>query len=106
MRLERTSILGLAKSLIGKSKQLEKKFATSKVLFNQDVMDVIAQTRGQMEEELDSRHYALGKCLNKLNERDRRMVLTRYESGKNVASAAHACGRTVQERVQGFESYS
>ena len=92
--IERTSTLGLAKSLIGKSKW--KKFATSKVLFNQDVMDVIAQTRGQMEEELDSRHYALGKCLNKLNERDRRMVLTRYESGKNVASAAHACGRTVQ----------
>ena len=79
-----------------KVKAARKKFATSKVLFNQEVMDVIAQTRGQMEEELDSRHYALGKCLNKLNERDRRMVLTRYESGKNVASAAHACGRTVQ----------
>ena len=24
------------------------------------------------------------------------MILIRYESGKNVAAAAHACGRTVQ----------
>jgi RNA polymerase sigma-70 factor (ECF subfamily) len=49
-----------------------------------------------MEEELDHRHYALSRCLKKLNERDRRMVLTRYESGKNVTAAAQACGRTVQ----------
>ena len=31
--------------------------ATAKVVFNQEVLDVIAQTRGQMEEELDHRHY-------------------------------------------------
>ncbi len=79
-----------------KVRAARKKFATAKVVFNQEVMDVIAQTRGQMEEELDERHQALGKCLNKLNDRDRRMVLTRYESGKNVAAAAHSCGRTVQ----------
>ena len=79
-----------------KVRSARKKFAMAKVVFNQEVMDVISQTRGQMEEELDYRHQALGKCLNKLSERDRRMVLTRYESGKNVAVAAQACGRTVQ----------
>ena len=60
------------------------------------MLEVISQTRTEMEEELDSRHVALSRCLHKLNERDRRMVLTRYESGKNVSAAAQACGRTVQ----------
>ena len=49
-----------------------------------------------MEKELDSRHGALSNCLQKLNERDRRMVLVRYESGHNVKAAAQACGRTIQ----------
>ena len=79
-----------------KVRAARKKFATAKVVFNQEVMEVIAQTRGEMEEELDSRHYALSKCLKKLNDRDRRMILTRYEPGKNVSAAAHVCGRTVQ----------
>jgi RNA polymerase sigma-70 factor, ECF subfamily len=79
-----------------KVRAARKKFAMSKVVFNQEVLDVISQTHGKMEEELDHRHYALSRCLKKLNERDRRMVLTRYESGKNVTAAAQACGRTVQ----------
>jgi len=49
-----------------------------------------------MEDELDIRHNALSRCLHKLNERDRRMVLVRYESGHNVKAAAQACGRTIQ----------
>ena len=48
-----------------------------------------------MEDELDIRHEALSRCLQKLNDRDRRMVLTR-RIGKNVSAAAQACGRTVQ----------
>ena len=65
-----------------KVRAARKKFATSKVVFNQEVLDVISQTRGEMVEELDHRHGALARCLEKLNDRDRRMVLTRYESGK------------------------
>ena len=79
-----------------KVRAARKKYATAKVVFNQEVLDVISQTRTEMEEELDSRHVALSRCLHKLNERDRRMVLTRYESGKYVSAAAQACGRTVQ----------
>ena len=61
-----------------KVRAARKKYATAKVVFNQEVLDVISQTRTEMEEELDSRHVALSRCLHKLNERDRRMVLTRY----------------------------
>ena len=79
-----------------KVRAARKKFATSKVIFNEEVLDVLSQTRIEMEEELDSRHGALTKCLQKLNERDRRMVLVRYESAHNVKAAAQACGRTIQ----------
>tara|TARA_B100000959_G_C14760617_1_gene533186 strand:- start:153 stop:719 length:567 start_codon:yes stop_codon:yes gene_type:complete len=79
-----------------KVRAARKKFATSKVLFNQEVMDVVCETHGEMVKELDVRHEALANCLQKLNDRDRRMVLTRYESGNNVSQAAQACGRTIQ----------
>ena len=79
-----------------KVRAARKKFATAKVVFNQEVLDVISQTRIEVEEELDKRHSALSICLQKLNERDRRMVLTRYESGQNVTAAAQASGRTIQ----------
>ena len=82
-----------------------KKFATSKVVFNQEVLDVISQTRSQMEDELDIRHEALSRRLQKLNERDRRMVLTRYESGKNVwPQTSLVEGRF--RGLQSLESYS
>ena len=63
---------------------------------------VVSQTpsknpaKRQLEEELDARHEALSRWLRKLNDRDRRMVLIRYESGNNVSEAARACGRTIQ----------
>ena len=63
-----------------KVRAARKKFATSKVVFNEEVLEVISQTRVELEEELDYRHGALSRCLQKLNERDRRMVLVRYES--------------------------
>ncbi len=79
-----------------KVRAARKKFATSKVIFNEEVLEAVSQTRLEMEDELDIRHSALSRCLQKLNERDRRMVLVRYESGHNVKAAAQACGRTIQ----------
>src|SRR5271169_3225060 len=39
------------------------KFARSKVVFDQEVVDAVAQTASTMIEELDDRHVALGNCL-------------------------------------------
>ena len=70
-----TLFLGLPNCLLeGQSSQKIRNF---KVVFNQEVLDVISQTRTQMEDEFDVRHEALSRCLQKLNDRDRRMVLTR-----------------------------
>lgn len=72
------------------------KFARSKVVFNQEIVDAVAQTASTMTSELDSRHEALGNCLQKLHPRDRELVLTRYEPGSGVEEAAQRSGRTVQ----------
>jgi RNA polymerase sigma-70 factor (ECF subfamily) len=72
------------------------KFARSKVIFDQEIVDAIAQTAGTMAEELDERHIALANCLQRLPARDRELLLVRYEPGSGVEEAARRSGRTVQ----------
>ena len=72
------------------------KFARSKVVFNQEIVDALAQTAVPMAAELDGRHEALENCLKKLHARDRELVLTRYEPGCGVEEAAKRSGRTLQ----------
>ncbi len=71
------------------------KFARSKVIFNQDVMEAVAATAASMGKELDARHEALEHCLARLHPRDREMMLTRYEPGCGVAEAARRSGRSM-----------
>jgi RNA polymerase sigma-70 factor (ECF subfamily) len=72
------------------------KFARSKVVFNQEVLEAVAQTAETMIEELDDRHEALANCLAKLHPRDRQLLLTRYEPGCGVEEAARCSGRSIQ----------
>ena len=71
------------------------KFARSKVLFDDDLLESVAHTAATMREELDERHEALAVCLQKLAPRDRELLLTRYEPGNGVAEAAHRTGRSM-----------
>src|SRR3954469_7934827 len=72
------------------------KFARSKVVFDQEIVDVLAKTAGEMADELDERHEALGQCLQRLHPRDRELLLRRYEPGGNVEEAAKRSGRSLQ----------
>jgi RNA polymerase sigma-70 factor (ECF subfamily) len=72
------------------------KFARSKVVFDQELVDAIAQTASEMAVEMDERHEALSGCLKKLPARDREMVLTRYEPGSGVEEAARRSGRSLE----------
>lgn len=72
------------------------KFARSKVVFDQTVLDAVSETAGTLTVELDERHEALGHCLQKLPGRDREMVLTRYEPGGGVEEAARRSGRSLE----------
>jgi RNA polymerase sigma-70 factor (ECF subfamily) len=70
------------------------KYARSKVIFDQDIVDAVAQTAAEMQLELDDRHVALAQCLQKLAARDRELLLTRYEPGSGVEEAAKRSGRS------------
>lgn len=72
------------------------KFARSKVVYQQELVDALAQTAATMREELDERHEALAHCLRKLPTRDRELVLTRYEPGSGVPEAAKRSGRSLE----------
>jgi RNA polymerase sigma-70 factor, ECF subfamily len=71
------------------------KYARSKVIFDDGVLEAVAQTAAAMVEEIDSRHVALEHCLAKLHPRDRELVITRYEPGNGVEEAARRSGRSV-----------
>jgi RNA polymerase sigma-70 factor (ECF subfamily) len=72
------------------------RFARSRVVFNEDVLEAVARTATELAPELDERHEALAHCLQKLHPRDRELILTRYEPGNGVAEAARRTGRTLQ----------
>jgi RNA polymerase sigma-70 factor, ECF subfamily len=65
------------------------------VVFDDDILESVAHTAMTMREELDERHEALAGCLQKLAQRDRELILTRYEPGCGVAEAAERTGRSM-----------
>lgn len=79
-----------------KVRAAKQKFARSKVVFNDEVLEAVAHTTEEIRGESDRARNALAECLQKLNERDRRMVLTRYERGSGVERAAMVSGRSLQ----------
>ena len=76
-------------------RRARQKFARSKVIFNQEVVDAIAETAAELLPEMGARHEALAKCLQKLHPRDRELLLTRYEPGSGVEEAAQRSGRSL-----------
>jgi RNA polymerase sigma-70 factor (ECF subfamily) len=76
-------------------RRARQKFARSKVVFDDEVLEAVSSTASTMTEELDHRHEALAHCLGKLHPRDRDLLLTRYEPGGGVEAAAQRSGRSM-----------
>jgi RNA polymerase sigma-70 factor, ECF subfamily len=71
------------------------KYARSKVIFDDEVLEVVANTSVELAPEADVRHEALAKCLQKLPPRDRELIMVRYEPGNGVEEAARRSGRSL-----------
>src|SRR5258708_5520660 len=71
------------------------KFARSKLVFDPELVEALAETAAEIAPEMDRRHDALAQCLQRLHPRDREFVLTRYEPGAGVEEAARRSGRTL-----------
>lgn len=73
-----------------------KRFARSKVLASDALLEAVADRAVELSPQLDRRREALRECLKRLDERDRRMIAARYEPGGGPRQAAGASGRTLQ----------
>lgn len=76
-------------------RRARQKFARSKVVFDDDVLEAVSNNAVTMAAEIDARHEALEHCLKKLHPRDRDLLLTRYEPGGGVEIAAQRSGRSM-----------
>ena len=72
------------------------KYARSKLIFDDEVLQAVGHTAVDLSGELNARHAALERCLKKLDSRARDLVRARYEPGGTVDSAAHRTRRTVE----------
>jgi RNA polymerase sigma-70 factor, ECF subfamily len=66
------------------------------VLFSTEFVELLAQEADRRLDRLESRHHALLGCLGKLSDKDRRLVLERYQEKSTTESVARALGRSVQ----------
>jgi RNA polymerase sigma-70 factor (ECF subfamily) len=73
-----------------------KRFTRSKLLFSDDLLEAVADRALELAPHLDDRRDALQECMKRLEDRDRRMIMARYEPGGGAGRAADVSGRTIQ----------
>jgi RNA polymerase sigma-70 factor (ECF subfamily) len=73
-----------------------KRFTRSKLIFSDDLLAAVAERTIELASQLEGRRVALRECMKRLEDRDRRMIMARYESGGDTGRAAQASGRTIQ----------
>jgi len=73
-----------------------RQFVRAKLVLSNELLESIAARAIELAPHLDQRRRALNDCLKRLEERDRLMILARYEPGGSVDRAARTCGRSLQ----------
>jgi len=65
-------------------------------LFSNEFIESLAVEADGLVEQTDDRREALARCMKKLKEADRLLVIRRYQPGATTRSVAEALGRSVQ----------
>ncbi|AMV18550.1 sigma-70 family RNA polymerase sigma factor [Planctomyces sp. SH-PL14] len=73
-----------------------KEMARDRLVFREDVLALIAETRGQLEPELDARRAALRSCLDRLAPADLSLLRRRYCDSSSVGTLAEEAGKTAK----------
>ncbi len=76
--------------------KFRRKKARRRHLLSGEIVDTLAAEVEQAWDEWDDRREALGGCLLKLSDKDRHLVLDRYQPGASTRSVAASRGRSVQ----------
>jgi RNA polymerase sigma-70 factor (ECF subfamily) len=73
-----------------------RKFTRSRVqVLDDDVLQLLAQSDEAADQVANARRDALSNCLQRLQPRDREMILARYEAGGGVQQTAQRSGRSL-----------
>jgi len=73
-----------------------------RLVFNDELIDVIAHESESMQDELDLRRAALRECLQKLRPKDRELIEERYAPGNKGKGIAEELGRPTNSVYQSF----
>ena len=93
--LDTNFLLWANKIAYWKIRECRLKFARSKVVFDDKVVEVLTETANELVHEDDERHEVLASCLQKLKDRDRQMIKIRYEPDGGVEEAAKVSNRSL-----------
>jgi RNA polymerase sigma-70 factor, ECF subfamily len=71
-----------------------RRFCREKLVFSDELLDYLAERQSECIEDLEQRRHALNQCLEKLPDRQRRIIQSRYQPGASVQRMADAAGMT------------
>ncbi|MFI4862317.1 MAG: sigma-70 family RNA polymerase sigma factor [Phycisphaerales bacterium JB063] len=73
--------------------QFRQKFARSKLVFSESLLESLAEASMTSAAKFDERHDALELCLHKLTDQDRELISLRYRDGLSIRAVAQRVGR-------------
>lgn len=78
-----------------KIRNARRKYARSPIIHSDELLSSLSEKAIAAQPELDRRQDALSACLGKLSDRDRALVISRYETDCTIKEVASRTGRSV-----------
>lgn len=79
-----------------KVRNARRKYARSPIIHDDELLSSLSDKAIASQANLDQRHDALADCLKKISDRDRELVMSRYEADRTVKDVAQRSGRSVE----------
>lgn len=73
-----------------------KQIARDRLVFREDVMEALAETRQLLTDQLEAQRAALAKCLSELTAEDQTLLRRRYADSETIATLADERGKTAK----------
>ena len=73
-----------------------KQIARERLVFREDVIEALAETRDSLTAELEAQRLALAKCLAELSPDDQALLRRRYADSESIAALACERGKTAK----------
>lgn len=78
-----------------KVRNARRKYARSPIIHDDQLLASLSDKAISARPELDRRHEALATCLGRLTDRDRMLLMSRYETGATIKQTAEQTGRSL-----------